>query len=118
MQIAYRLASALAGLILMVGGCLYIGHLRAEIGTAREEAKSAQEAMKKAQATLAYREKLRAASARAEASARASLSAAAASNPAWAEAPVPQEVQDALCAHLDCAGRPDGVREPASNDSP
>ncbi len=118
MPVLYRIGALITALGLLVGGCLYIGHLRSEVRTARQEATKAQEALKRTQATLAYREKLRASSARAEASARASLAAAAASNPTWAAAPVPQEVQDALCAHLDCAGRPDRVRDSASNDSP
>lgn len=118
MSIAYRLGALILALSAFVGGCAYIVHLRSELAQAEQAAKTAQEALKRTQATLAYREKLRATTARLEASARASLAAAAASNPDWASAPVPQEVQDALCAHLDCASRPDRVRDSISNDSP
>lgn len=118
MSIAYRLAALVVTLLALVAGGWYIGHLRADLRTAQEAARTAQEALKKTQATLAYREKLRAASAREAASARASLASAAASNPTWAQAPVPKEVQDALCAHLDCGARPDGVRGGTPNDGP
>lgn len=118
MSIAYRLAALALTLAALVAGGWYIGHLRERAHTAEEAARTAQAALKRTQATLAYREKLRATTARETASARASLAAAAASNPTWADAPVPKEVQDALCAHLDCGARPDGVRSDTTNDSP
>lgn len=118
MSIAYRLGGLIAVLLGLVLSGWYIGHLRAELHTAQEAAKTAQEALKKTQATLAYREKLRATTARETASAQASLRAVSASNPTWAQAPVPQEVQDALCAHLDCGARPDGVRESTPDGGP
>lgn len=116
MSIAYRLGALILVLGLLLGGSAYIVHLRSELAQAEQAAKTAQEALKRTQATLAYREKLRAATARRGASARASLAAAAASNPTWASAPVPQEVQDALCAHLSCAS-PDGLRSGPTDDS-
>lgn len=118
MSLAYRLGALILTGLALAAGVAYTLHIRAELVQARQEAKTAQEALKRTQATLAYREKLRAATARQEASARASLAAAAASNPAWANTPVPKEVQDALCAHLACADGPDGLRDSTSKDSP
>ncbi len=118
MSIAYRLAGLILALTCMVLCGVYIGHLRVELQAAQEATKMAQAALKKTQATLTLREKQRAASARESASARASLNAATASNQPWAQTPVPQEVQDALCAHLDCSAGPDGLRNPIPNDSP
>lgn len=117
MSHAYRLAALAVTLLALALGGWYIGHLRSELSEARAQAKTAQAALKKTQATLALREKLRTATAREGASARASLAAAAASNPTWATAPVPQEVQDALCAYLDCVG-PNGLRSAPASDSP
>ena len=118
MSIAYRLV----GLILAcLGVCLgggYIGHLRAELHSAQEATRTAQEALKKAQATLVYRERLRASTARQTASAQASLQGATASAPAWASTSTPTEVQHALCATLDCHAGPDGLRDGTPNSSP
>ena len=118
MSIAYRLAALALTLAALVLGGWYIGHLRAELHSAQEATRTAQAALKKTQATLAYREKLRAATARESASAQASLRAAAASNPTWANTQVPQEVQDALCAHLDCLAAPGGLRDSPTNHGP
>lgn len=70
--------------------------LRGEIATAQAATKTAQDALKRERRANALREQRRAATARAEATATASLAAAVASHPQWADAPVPQEVQDAL----------------------
>ena len=111
MPVLYRLVALISVLLGLVLCGTYIGHLHNEASTARAEARTAQEALKRTQATLAHRERLRAATAREAASARASLAATAASNPTWANTPVPQEVQDALCAHLDCRAAPGGLRD-------
>ena len=116
MPVLYRLVALIAVLLGLVLCGAYIGHLHNQTRQARAEARTAQEALKRTQATLAHREKLRAATGRATASARASLQAAEAAHPDWASTPVPKEVQDALCAHLNCAG-PDGLRS-TPNDSP
>lgn len=115
MSIVYRLVGVVLALAALVFGGWYIGSLRADLETARTEAETAQKALKRTQATLALRERQRAATARAQAKAAASLEAATKSNPTWAESQTPQEVQDALCAHLACAS-PDGVRN--ADDSP
>ena len=118
MPLAYRLGALILVGLALAAGVTYALHIRVELVQAREAARTAQEALKRTQATLVYREKLRAATAREQASARASLAAAAASNPTWAAEAVPQEVQSALCAHLDCVSGPDRVRDDAAKDSP
>lgn len=117
MPILYRLGCLVVGLSVLCAGGWYIGSLRADLKDAREATRTAQAALKRTQATLTLREKQRVATARETASAQASLASASSKNTAWAEAPVPPEVQDALCAHLDCGARPDGLRH-ASNGSP
>jgi len=120
MPVLYRIIAVAAVLGALLGSGAYIMHLRGELTTQREATRMAQEALKRTQATLALREKQRAASAQEAATVRASLGAALMSNRAWAEAPVPQEVQDELCKRIRCAGAiPDGVRSSsATNVSP
>lgn len=114
----YRLAGVALVVLALLGQCAYIVHLRAERTEAVQAARSAQAALSRTQATLARREVQRAASAREAASARASLAEATNKNQAWANSPVPQEVQDALCAHLDCAAGPNRLRDIPAGSGP
>jgi hypothetical protein len=71
--------------------------LKLQLAQAEEGLKRAQAARKRDQAVLVALQKENAATARKTASARGSLrAAAAASAPAWANTPVPKEIQDAL----------------------
>lgn len=117
MSLAYRLAALVVVLTALVCGGVYIGHLRSELHTSQESTRKAQEALEQFQATLAYRERLRTATARKHASAAASVASAVQANKAWADTPVPKEVQDALCSVATCAGA-DGVRDSASDNNP
>lgn len=96
MSLTLRLA-ALAVICGLVGLLGWDYHRKsAQLAEAREAVKTAQAALKKIQAVSALRSNLRVATARESASRAASLEAAAASSPEWRDAPVPQEVQDAL----------------------
>lgn len=111
MPIMYRIIAVVVLLGALLGSGLHIVKLQGELTKQKQATKTAQEALKRTQATLAIREKQRAASAQEAASARASLGAVLMLNRAWAEAPVPQGVQDELCKRIRCAGGiPDGVR--------
>jgi hypothetical protein len=96
MPTAYRLAAV--ALLIAIFGTLGWDYARQreKMAVAQEQVKTAQVALKRLQATTALRERSRATTARAAASATASLNTALAAEPAWAEQPVPKEVQDAI----------------------
>lgn len=75
---------------------LELASAEAKIGTLADELERAQALRKLDQAALALARREKAAIAREMASLRLSLDAALAANRAWAEQPVPKEVQDAL----------------------
>lgn len=96
MRIAYRIA-ALAVVLALLGALGYdYSRLRGELKTAREATKTAQEGEQKVRTVVVYRERLRVTTAAETASMAASAAVALAANRAWADEPVPQEVQDAL----------------------
>lgn len=109
MSLLYKALAVGLALLALVGGVRYTLHLRDKVQVLEVRAEQAEKALKRTQATWAKREKDRAATARLVASTVASTEAALAAAPEWADAPVPKEVQDALCATLRCAG-PDGVQ--------
>lgn len=96
------LGCGLVGCLLMWAGASWRGsvldakQLRLDLAESRAATQQALQATKRLQATLVFREKKNAATARAAASAASSLAAAASAAPAWANQPVPQEIQDAL----------------------
>lgn len=88
------------------------------VGFYEGRARTAQAALKTVQATSVSREVQKARLRRSEALAGASLDSALTKVPAWADQPVPKEVQDDLCQVLDCLPRaasdslPDGQARP------
>ena len=92
-------ALTVLGLVLLGA---YTQHLRASLDEAQEAARTAQEALKRTQATLAYRDRLRAQERASRAASEAAVQAALASAPDWAGTETPKEVQDAVCGTLDC----------------
>lgn len=96
MRIAYRIAAVAVVLGLLAALGYDYSRLRGELETAREAAKTAQAAEKKVRTVVVYRERVRAARAAETASVAASAAVALDANRAWADEPVPQEVQDAL----------------------
>lgn len=116
MPILYKLLALLVALGALVGLLKYAEHEheRADVATAALE--DAKEMIRRTQATLTLREDLRATTALKSASARVSLQHAAATPAAapWAAATVPMEVQNALCAHVRCAGADGLPSSPAS----
>lgn len=95
--IGLAMALALGGLgVLLKRAYTNNGLLSAQVGELTKEAQASAEARKRDQAVLARRIKAAAAAARETALLRVELSQAVANNRAWADAPVPKEVQDAL----------------------
>lgn len=97
------LAVLLAASVLALGGLgkLYFGQRaahQAQVSALVGAHQRALEGRIRSEATLASLSRKNAATARAGASAGVSLAAATASAPAWAETPVPKEVQDVLSA--------------------
>lgn len=96
MRIAYRIA-AVAVVLALVGALGYdYSRLRGELKTAREATKTAQVAEKRVRTVVVYRERVRITRAAETASVAASAAVALDQNRAWADEPVPKEVQDAL----------------------
>lgn len=116
MTLPWKLLGALLALLALLGGVRYVLHLRDTVQVLEVRADRAEKALQRTQATLARREKDRAATARLVASTAASTEAAMATAPDWSATPTPLEVQDALCGTLRCAG-PDRLRDNA-NDRP
>lgn len=116
MTLPWKLLGALLTLLALLGGVRYMLHLRDKVQVLEVRAEKAEKALQRTQATLARREKDRAATARLVASTAASTEAAMATAPEWSATQTPLEVQDALCGTLRCAG-PDRLRDNA-NDRP
>ena len=105
MRIAHRvLALALtAGLIAGLGWATW--HYRARAAQAEQALETAQEAAKRTQATLTFREGLRARHEAVRALQRVRLDAVLAAEHDWGDTPVPTDVQTELCSVLHCAQR-------------
>lgn len=116
MTLPWKLLGAFLAVLALVAGVRYTLYLRDEVQTLEVRAERAENALQRTQATLARRERQRAATARLAASVQASVQAATLAHPEWAQTETPKEVQDAVCRAVPCV-RPDGLREHA-NDSP
>ncbi len=118
---SYRTLACLILACLLAGALLGLHRERVARGEAEERARTAQVALAQVQATLAHRERLRRSTARREALAGHALSAAIASTPKaqeWASQPVPEEIQDALRAHLPGAAASRSVSDSGSESLP
>lgn len=104
MTLPWKLLGAVLALLALLGGVRYTLYLRDTVQTLEERAERAENAMKRTQATLARRERDRAATDRIVASAQASVQAAVVQSPEWARTETPKEVQIAVCGVVRCVG--------------
>lgn len=93
-QIIYGVI-ALFVIILLVSISCWI-YQSSRVSELKQQVSDLQESQKRANLALARRDTLRAGVEKTHRSATTALSQAAASSPAWADTPVPKEIQDAL----------------------
>ncbi len=118
MTLPWKVLAAFLAVLALLGGVRYTLYLRDTVQTLEGRAEKAENALKRTQATLARRERDRAATARLAASVQASVQAAVQAHPEWASTETPKEVQDAVCRAVPCV-RPGGLRErPDADERP
>jgi hypothetical protein len=93
-QIVWGVIALFAVILLTSIACWF--YQSGEISRLENQVADLQESQKRANQALARRETLRAGVEKTHKAASAALSQAAASQPAWADTPVPQEIQDAI----------------------
>lgn len=115
MTIPWKLLAAFLAVLALLGGVRYTLYLRDTVQTLEERAEKAENTLKRTQATLARRERDRAATDRIVASAQASVQAAVVQSPEWARTETPKEVQIAVCGVVRCVGS-DSTGTPGPSD--